>query len=147
MMFADMPLALRRVKSLTAVPFGNLPNSRSSSRCSEAPLAGFHASANANNARMVFEPRRRMAESCPAFRQTQTESGGRRGGVEVRRQRSEVRACENMWPKSQFCSEWHLDKAQQDRVLPQSRGQSRAIRRPLLGSGAWPLGFANLPEP
>ena len=78
MIFADMPLALRSVKSFTDVPFGILPNSRSSSRCSEAPLAGFHATANAIKARMMFELRRRMAESCPARRRTQTERGGRR---------------------------------------------------------------------
>src|ERR1035437_6255976 len=84
MIFADMPLPLRSVKSFTAVPFGILPNSRSSSRCSEAPLAGFHETANTNNARMVFKTWRRMAESCPALYQTQTESGGRPSGLSLR---------------------------------------------------------------
>src|ERR1035438_7485123 len=80
MIFADMPLALRSVKSFTAVPLGNLPNSRSSSRCSEALLAGFHATASRIKAKMLFKLWLPMAEFCPALRQTQTESGGE-GGV------------------------------------------------------------------
>src|SRR5437867_8256521 len=52
MIFADIPLALRSVKTLTSLPSGILPNALSSRRCRGAPLAWFSTIANINEIRI-----------------------------------------------------------------------------------------------